>query len=301
MSWVCFCGHSGCVGLIGGVRPGHYFNMKPVFSQPPSSAGGLRDVTEVRWAGAVGGGFTLIELLVVVAIIAILASLLLPSLAKAKEAGRSTVCKSNMRQVTLGLLLYADDSSDYLAWPGDVDRNLAADWVYGGQADTYARTPAQWRSRSYGFHAESGAIFSYVTGQQRVVPFSDGYSNRFPIFRCPSTGKLGEALRVNFSMNSKLDPGEALANNRRTSARGVATSTVLKTSNKVLLVNEDPSTMRNASFAPGGTAAGGLFVTHNGRINVGFVDGHLEAFKHQKVMQIQSGVEMLNYFDPFYP
>jgi len=59
-------------------------------------------------------GFTLIELLVVIAIIAVLAALLLPTLAGAKDRGRQASCISNVRQQCLAVMLYADDHDDVL-------------------------------------------------------------------------------------------------------------------------------------------------------------------------------------------
>jgi prepilin-type N-terminal cleavage/methylation domain-containing protein/prepilin-type processing-associated H-X9-DG protein len=57
-------------------------------------------------------GFTLIELLVVIAIIAILAAILFPVFAKAREKARTATCASNVRQIGMGILMYADDNDE---------------------------------------------------------------------------------------------------------------------------------------------------------------------------------------------
>ena len=63
-------------------------------------------------------GFTLIELLVVIAIIAILAAILFPVFARAREKARQSSCLSNVKQVTLGHMMYAQDYDGLFTWCG---------------------------------------------------------------------------------------------------------------------------------------------------------------------------------------
>ena len=79
-------------------------------------------------------GFTLVELLVVIGIIALLISILLPALSRAKDQANRTACMSNLRQVATSFLLYAMDHKDKCPLgsradnPGNVD--LPGDWIH---------------------------------------------------------------------------------------------------------------------------------------------------------------------------
>ena len=70
-------------------------------------------------------GFTLIELLVVIAIIAILASILFPVFARARENARRSSCQSNLKQIGLGVMQYVQDYDETYPWGPNQDGGVA--------------------------------------------------------------------------------------------------------------------------------------------------------------------------------
>ena len=93
-------------------------------------------------------GFTLIELLVVMVIIALLVGLLLPALGRAREEAYKTQCRSNLRQIGLGVIMYAGDNKDY------TPATYGAQWgKYTKSAALYSLDVDDWgRSNTYNRH-----------------------------------------------------------------------------------------------------------------------------------------------------
>ena len=97
-----------------------------------------------RWRVRVPG-FTLIELLVVIAIIAVLAALLLPVLSRAKGAAQGAQCASNVRQLIVAWLLYADDNNGQLPCNADGQdgAGIFTNWVAGTMSSASDATNSQ--------------------------------------------------------------------------------------------------------------------------------------------------------------
>lgn len=112
-------------------------------------------------------GFTLIELLVVIAIIAILAAILFPVFAQAREAARTSSCLSNIKQLSLGAMMYVQDYDEHFwAWNWGFDCN-------GGNAGLPRNSNAFWTM----------AIYPYVKNTQvyqcpdDILQWDDAWSN----------------------------------------------------------------------------------------------------------------------------
>lgn len=140
--------------------------------------------------------FTLIEVLVVVAIIGILASLLLPSLAKARHKAKTSVCLSNLKQITTAIHLYAGDNEDHL--PGHFNnktydmllgtgydgRSLDSDGkLYSCPTDT--TDDGTNNNRSYS--AVQGELDGSKPGKRGAIDEGSGETLRINEFNYPST------------------------------------------------------------------------------------------------------------------
>ena len=164
-----------------------------------AAAAGLEDVMAIRSGHC--RAFTLIELLVVVAIVGVLAAILLPSMARARQQGISTSCKSNVRQLGVGMQMYHNEFGMYpahqwrlgpngqvrLRWFNVFAARLGRDKVQGCPA------VADWivgRNNSYGYN------YKYL-GSARVNPNSPTAPwECFPVrsVRCPgSTIAFGDS------------------------------------------------------------------------------------------------------------
>ena len=136
-------------------------------------------------------GFTLIELLVVISIIAVLIAMLLPSLGKARDAARTSLCMSNLRQHSIGMATYSTDFKNEIPqFPGSHIATPSATMTWKRYMNDGSPTLLEISSEREWFLYYRG----YITMRIPNSVFNDRLLGRLgqqvKIFDCPSTGSL---------------------------------------------------------------------------------------------------------------
>ncbi len=252
------------------------------------------------------GGFTLIELLVVIAIIAILAAMLLPALALAKQQSQSAKCMSNSKQIMICWHMYADDDRDVLA-PNDfpyttayasqttaLARSHMMNWVVGTMAEAADATninelkdpntalsvclpsPNVWHCPAdnyvdqFGGHGTPGLhVRSYSMNSAVGTEWYTFWSaGQTPVFGTPVNGDW-------------LDGSSYGLNTAYMTYGKLSSFTKPGPANTFVIMDEDPKTINDGSIAISAFATNGDTYlidrpsgTHGGAAGIAFADGH---------------------------
>ncbi|MBN2314906.1 MAG: prepilin-type N-terminal cleavage/methylation domain-containing protein [Sedimentisphaerales bacterium] len=159
-------------------------------------------------------GFTLIELLVVIAVIAILMAILMPVLGRAKEQGKRAACLNNLRQLTMGWIMYADDNNDKIVRASAVSPGA---WIaYGNYEDSEQTQIDRVKAGLLYPYCPNVAMFKCPTGIRgekvtyAIINAMNGYTGipgaeNLMVYRRSRIKRPGE--RMVFLDEGRLSPG----------------------------------------------------------------------------------------------
>ena len=226
--------------------------------------------------------FTLIELLVVIAIIALLMGIIMPALHKAKEGAREAVCKSNLRNIGLGLTMYLQDN-DFK--PADCGRTNGFFWYDGADRMRDADDGDAYWGVAYARYIKETKVFgcpSYRSVAELIYPDEPdlihhaAYGLNYHVFH-----KSGGTVR---STTTIRHPNQFIVCHDHVEPK-------VEQGSRDMFHNDGPGTMNLTHYRPGGTRERfyrGIF-RHNirsgeehqtdGRANILWLDAHVSSLQ----------------------
>ncbi len=201
--------------------------------------------------------FTLIELLVVIAIIAILAAILFPVFARARENARRSSCMSNLKQLGLGMMQYTQDYDEKYPCPGETSYNGE------NRNNDGSAKQASWRQK----------IYPYVKSTQLFSCPSNTHNADIADVGAPGVaGSPVPQMPVSYMINYNLyvSPG---------GYQGLSMAQIDQASTRIAIAEGGADGWNWTAFSPGwGTnIAGRAFAGHLGTFCLVYADGHAKA------------------------
>ena len=239
--------------------------------------------------------FTLIELLVVIAIIAILAAMLMPALQQAREKGKQSSCQSNLKQVGMAFTLYADRFNNWIP-------SYSSTSCYGRDGDITSRPWIMLLARET-------KLFDYSDRWARA----SGPPEQKGVCFCPSVRKnattpTSYGINMSLGLNSAPAPKpEGIRSKRYWGGLWQSGSGIFAKLDRVpapgrLAAAGDASNYRikpNESSPLTGVALG-ADLRHADRVNMAFLDGHVEALGADQVRCWYDGDTVIRLSKPWY-
>ena len=199
-------------------------------------------------------GFTMVELLIVIAIISMLAAILFPVFSRVRENARRTSCQSNLKQIGLGILQYAQDYDE--RFPGRVTGN-----GYEGRS---------WR-RVIQPYVKSSQLFSCPSNKFNTKQPWDSMDSVMITAGVPLTEpRFGESYVCNGSPTN-------IAGNPAMAFNGVAMAAVADSARTILVTESGDAPFSEAPTSFGTSFGSVMFKGHLQTVNFLFADGHVKA------------------------